>query len=186
VCDHHPRMDQVAGFLSAHDAAVAEDARWGDLRLRIMSYICADMPSLELITSARAVVLREGQVLVVRDPGGFHIVPGGRREAHEKPEQTVRREVLEETGWIIHDLRLLGVKHFRHMSPRPTGYSYPFPDFFQVVYVASSDKFSPLDQQKGQYELDAGFQPLAAVRRLTLTASDQAFLRAALGAVADL
>jgi 8-oxo-dGTP pyrophosphatase MutT (NUDIX family) len=43
-------------------------------------------------------------------------------------EQTVRREVLEETGWAIDPPKLLGVKHFRHLTPKPAGYSCPYPD----------------------------------------------------------
>lgn len=37
-------------------------------------------------------------------------------------EDTVRREVLEETGWTMQALHPLGFLHFHHRAPRPEGY----------------------------------------------------------------
>lgn len=147
------------------------------------SFLCRELPPRELVTSARAVVLGAGGVLAVRDPTGVHILPGGRRQAGETPEQTVRREVLEETGWVIDPPRLLGAKHFRHLTPKPSGYRYPYPDFFQVVYVAQAHRFDPGGREAGGYELGAEFRPTAEVQRLPLLPSERVFLTAALGGV---
>ena len=155
-----------AEFLSAHVAQAEEDYRWGELRLHVTSYLCRDLPPAELITSARAVVLAADGVLVVRDPTGVHILPGGRRQAGETLEQTVRREVLEETGWVIDPPRLLGVKHFRHVGPKPAGYRYLYPDFFQVVYGAQAHRFDPGSRETNGSELGAEFKPTAEVQRL--------------------
>lgn len=173
-------MSQAADFLSAHTPRAHHDTRWGELRLRVTTYLCDRLPPLELITSARAVVLRQGHILAVRDPDGQHILPGGRREPHETLEQAVRREVLEETGWTIDGLRLLGVLRFRHRSPKPVGYAYPYPEFFQAVYRANATSHHPTKRQPAGYELGAELQPLAAVQRLNLTPAEQVLLRAAL------
>jgi ADP-ribose pyrophosphatase YjhB (NUDIX family) len=173
----------AAEFLSAHVVQAEEDYRWGELRLHVTSYLCRDLPPLELITSARTVVLAADGVLVVRDPTGLHILPGGRRQAGETLEQTVRREVLEETGWVIDPPRLLGVKHFRHLGPKPAGYRYVYPDFFQVVYGAQAHRFDPGGRETDGYELGAEFQPTAVVQRLPLYPSERVFLTAALGGV---
>lgn len=170
-----------AEFLSAHVVRAEEDACWGELRLHVTTYLSRDLPPAELITSARAVVLRADGVLVVRDPVGVHILPGGRRKAGETLEQAVRREVLEETGWAIDPPRLLGVKHFRHVSPKPARYLYPYPDFFQVVYAAQAHRFDPSGRETDGYELDAEFQPTAEVQRLPCPPSERVFLAAALG-----
>jgi ADP-ribose pyrophosphatase YjhB (NUDIX family) len=57
--------------------------------------------------------------MVVRDPGSVHILPGGRRRGGESLEQTLRRELLEETGWTINQPQLLGVRHFHQFGPTP-------------------------------------------------------------------
>jgi 8-oxo-dGTP pyrophosphatase MutT (NUDIX family) len=117
----------LAGFLSTHLAQAEEDYRWGGLRLHVTSYLCDDLPPAALLTSARAVVLQAGGVLVVRDPTGVHILPGGRRKPGETLAQTVRREVLEETGWVIGPPQLLGVSTSAIAAPsRPaTGTRIP-------------------------------------------------------------
>jgi ADP-ribose pyrophosphatase YjhB (NUDIX family) len=122
----------------------AEDAdTWGELRLRVRTYLTGALPPLELVSSVRAVVLVDAGVIVVRDPTRQHILPGGRREAGEALEQTLRREVLEETGWEIAAPRQLGVVHFHHLTPRPEGYRYPYPDFLHVVYAAAGVRHDP-------------------------------------------
>jgi 8-oxo-dGTP diphosphatase len=173
----------AAAFLAAHDPQAREDVRWGELRLHVATYLCTWLPPVELITSARAVMLQAGQVMVVRDPVSVHILPGGRRQAGESLEQTLRRELLEETGWAIDEPHLLGIKHFRHRNPKPAGFPYPdylYPDFFQAVYVAHARSFHPAARELGGYELGAAFHPVADVQHLALSPSEHLFLGAAL------
>jgi ADP-ribose pyrophosphatase YjhB (NUDIX family) len=75
-------------------------------------------------------------VMVVRDPGSVHVLPSGRRQVGESLEQTLRRELLEETGWAIGEPHLLGVRHFHQQGRTPA--TQPYPDFFQVVFVAQA------------------------------------------------
>jgi ADP-ribose pyrophosphatase YjhB (NUDIX family) len=171
-------MASPAEFLAAYDPQAHEDGRWGTLRFHLASYLCPRLPPLELITSARAVMLHARQVMVVRDPGSVHILPGGRRQAGESLEQTLRRELLEETGWAIGEPHLLGVRHFHPQSRTPA--AQPYPDFFQVVFVARAQSFHPEARECGGYELGAAFQPLADVRRLPLPPNERLFLHAAL------
>ena len=88
-------------------------------------------------------------------------------------------------GWVIDSPRLLGVKHFRHLSPRPAGYRYLYPDFFQVVYGAQAHRFDPGGRERGGYELGAEFQPTAQVQRQPLYPSERLFLAAALAGVSS-
>jgi ADP-ribose pyrophosphatase YjhB (NUDIX family) len=175
-------MGAAAEFLASLAARAEEEVRWGELRFHVASYLGEHLPPLEFITSARAVVLREDSVLVVRDPTAEHILPGGRREAGETLRQTLQREVLEETGWALGEPRLLGFKHFRHLQPKPAGYAHPYPDFFQAVYVAEARGFDPGAREADGYELGAGFRPLVEVERLSLPPNERVFLRAALAA----
>jgi hypothetical protein len=52
----------------------------GDIRLRVTAHLSERLPDAALITSARALVFRDGLVLVQRDVGSVHIDPGGRLE----------------------------------------------------------------------------------------------------------
>lgn len=159
-------------------AAQAVEA-WGDLRLQVTTYLTGQEPALDAVTSVRAIVLCGAEVVVVRDPTREHILPGGRREPGEALEQTLRREVLEETGWEIGPPRLLGVLHFHHLTARPAGYAYPYPDFLQLIYVAAGVRCRPEAQQAGGYEVGSELRPVEAVRGLALTASERVLLAAA-------
>ena len=44
--------------------------------------------------------------------GGRYVVPGGHVELGETLEAALRREVAEETGLTIHDIRFVGVQEF--------------------------------------------------------------------------
>ncbi|MDQ2784160.1 MAG: hypothetical protein M3Y58_04060, partial [Chloroflexota bacterium] len=63
----------------------------GEIRLRLVSYLSDALPSLDLITSANALVLRDDTALVSRNRDDTHIWPGGRREAGETLLQTLSR-----------------------------------------------------------------------------------------------
>jgi 8-oxo-dGTP diphosphatase len=49
--------------------------------------------------SAKAIIERDGKVLLVKDPKGIWELPGGRIEHGEEPRQSLIRELNEELGW---------------------------------------------------------------------------------------
>lgn len=178
----------LAAFLARHAPQTQESAVWGGGAhpLRITAYLGHELPPLAYVTSVRSIVLGDGDgdgdatALVLRDRDGLHILPGGRREPGETLEETLRREVLEETGWTLRAPTPLCFLHFRHLSPRPLGHPYPHPDFVQVVYMAQADAYEPDARVADNHELGSDFRPLAAVRALALTAHEQLYLAAAL------
>ena len=121
-------------FFSQHRFRAEGVEWWGSSQLRARSYLCDAFPPLEFVTSARAVLFSGTHVLVARNLDEHHILPGGRREPGETVEQTVRREVLEETGWEVGPLHYLGVLHYQHLLPKPRDFSYPYPDFVHVIF----------------------------------------------------
>ena len=169
-------MNVLGAFLARHTPAADEIETWGEMRLRVRTYLTGDLPPPDWITSVRAIVRRAAEILVVRDPGRWHILPGGRREPGETIEQTLRREILEETGWEIGAPRLLGCKHFHHLTPRPANYPYPYPDFVNLVFVADALRFSATGREVGGYELGSAFMLLDEAQHLPLTAGEQALL----------
>jgi 8-oxo-dGTP pyrophosphatase MutT (NUDIX family) len=169
---------ELAAFLRSYTPAARETELWGDgsLTLAITAYLGSELPPLEYVTSVRSLVLWADQVLLVRDPNGLHILPGGRRGTEETLEETLRREVLEETGWTLGEVALLGFMHFRHLGPRPVEYPYPYPDFLQVVYRSEAASFLPEARQTGLWELEAAFRPAAEVESLALSARERVYL----------
>lgn len=174
--------NDLTSFLAGRQWSAEDDIiwGWGQYSLRQRSYLCQQVPPLAYITSVRSVLLQGNQVLVVRDPGSVHILPGGRREPDETLEQTLHRELLEETGWTLAHSRLLGFKHFHHLTPAPPDYAYPYPDFIQVVFAAQAAEFIPEAKEVDGYELEALFRPAAEVALLNLPSGEHVFLQAAL------
>jgi ADP-ribose pyrophosphatase YjhB (NUDIX family) len=96
----------------------------------------------ELVTSIRCMV-RVGEHIVVCDtPDGPHPWPGGRRIQGESHWQTARREVHEETGWLLEPtpFTLVGWLHLHHREERPESSQYPHPDLVQLIYKARASQ----------------------------------------------
>ncbi len=153
---------------------------WGGLPLEATYYLADKLPSLDYVTSVRAVVFNDGAVLVIRDgDGNYFVVPGGRREAGEAIEATLRREIVEETGWQIVRPAYLGFVHYHHLGPRPAGFTYLYPDFLQLIYVARAGRFTPQATINDEYVVASSFVPLQAARQLKMSRSQQVLLEAA-------
>lgn len=170
----------LQSFIAPLQAEAPEYYEWSLARLQVHTYLHDQLPPDEFITSVRALVLNGEQVLRVQDPSGYHVLPGGRREAGESYLETVMREVLEETGWEVEVGDLLGFRHLFRLTPKAAEISYPHPDFAQIVYLATPRHWRPEAKEVGGYELGAEFVPLAQLDQAQLTASERILLRAAL------
>ncbi len=168
----------LEAFLTCCSKASEEIVSWagGAMRLQLTSYLAEDIPPLEYVTSARAIVLQGDTVLVVRYPDSLSILPGGRREEGEEIEGTLRRELMEETGWEVGNIRLLGFQHYHHLTGKPAGYRYPYPNFLQLIYVVlASQCISEVRQENGT-DLECWFCPITEANELHLSPGEQAFL----------
>ncbi|HZR43758.1 MAG TPA: NUDIX domain-containing protein [Ktedonobacteraceae bacterium] len=174
--------EDLATFLQRHTPLTEGTTIWGEtIPLRVTSYLSQELPPTNLITSVRSIVLRDGDVLVVRGPEDeFYILPGGRREANETLLQTLQREILEEVGWTLTNITLLGFLHFHHLGPKPPNHPYAYPDFFQLIHAAQADQYIPEAMQEDIYVLDSSFHPVTNLQSFQLAASDQHYLQAAL------
>ncbi|MFI8090293.1 NUDIX hydrolase [Streptomyces sp. NPDC086080] len=123
----------------------------------------------KLRVAAYAVVVREGQLLLARSPGpggvSEWVLPGGGMEHGEDPYDTVRREVEEETGYLVEVTALLGVHSTRRTFPARFGRTVDHQGV-RLVYEARVTGGELRHEVNGSTEL-AAWQPLDAVSGLT-------------------
>ena len=102
-----------------------------------------EMPPLHLITSAFGLVFKDDRFLMTKLVKRGWDVPGGHIEAGELPEETVRRELMEETAVIPQNLtRFAHAKITIHAS-KPDNYKYPYPVSYMLFYVGGVGEIRP-------------------------------------------
>ena len=169
----------LASFLKPLIPFTEAIVEWTIGTLHVACYLTESEPPSEYVTSARAVVTDGDSVAVVEDPQKKYIVPGGRLEEGEDPENAMRREVLEETGWTVEILRQIGILHYRHLQAESANYPRSSADFLQIVYAATPGEYKPELQEVDGYELGAELMPVSDARKLPLDPGELEFLDAA-------
>lgn len=172
-------------LLSTLKPAATDRVVWGSgVVLDVAAYpVWTPLPTV-LVTSVRCIVRVGGAVVVCRVPGGLHPWPGGRREPGESYEETARREVYEETGWLLDEgsLRPLGFVHYRHVKTPPADYPYPHPDFLHAVFTGEASRHAgeggPWTDLDG-YEKESALVEVSALETAEFTPVQRAFLRVA-------
>lgn len=177
--------DMLGEFLARHSIRAEEQVRWGDTPLHETSYVTAELPPMKYVPSVRAVVLNGDSVLVLHDGTRRSILPGGRSESGESVQETLSREVLEETGYVLNAAELLGFMHFHHLAPRPDGYAYPYPDFLQLVFAAMPGEHRPEYMVEDAFVKWAGMMRVEDVMALPLSVTDRVYLTVALDRAGD-
>jgi 8-oxo-dGTP pyrophosphatase MutT (NUDIX family) len=157
-------------------AAVVVDP-WNGAAVLTTAYLDTSAVPDEAAASARAIVLRPGQpgadpeVLVLETERGPLLLPGGRREPGETLRQALHREILEEAGWTVTNVRPLGCIHLQRQVPWRAGQPYPHQQFLFAIYAAEADEPRPdlLVNSETELFLSVTFRPLADVQSLDLT-----------------
>lgn len=95
-----------------------------------------------VIPAVSVAAIRDDKVLLVkrgRSPSrGYYAFPGGRVEAGETDEEAARRELLEETGVSVGELRLLRIVHI------PPSTAEGAPGYTLKVFAATMTEGEPV------------------------------------------
>ena len=95
------------------------------------------------ITAVFCIVTFESKVAVIKHKQRGWEIPGGHREDFESPLEAIRREIREETGLVIHNVKLFGhkeVKPLVRIPKRETGQFYPYPTSYVPYYHAQASE----------------------------------------------
>lgn len=125
--------------------AVEQDIQWLPMPNEVALILDGELPPIPLITSALALAFDGQRLLMTNLQQRGWDLPGGHLEPGETPEEAMRREVFEESGARLGEVRLLGYQRIRLLGAVPAGYQYPHPDSYQVLYLAqvvALDEFS--------------------------------------------
>jgi 8-oxo-dGTP pyrophosphatase MutT (NUDIX family) len=155
---------ELAAFLEPRAADFSEQLAWrgGEHLVSLRGYFTSDTPPDAFVLAGRAIVIDGPRVLVVRNPDGEHILPGGRREPGETAIDAARREVVEETGWSIASPTAFSVLHVHYDTPEPRNVGRViYPDFLWHVFIARPRSFDEPARQPDEYELGAKFHDIA-------------------------
>jgi 8-oxo-dGTP diphosphatase len=101
------------------------------------------LPPLALITAAFGLIFDDDCFLMTRLKKRGWDIPGGHLEPGESPQETVRREIYEETAVHVGKLQLLGYDKFDIHAPVPVGYRYPYPISYQVFFWGRASSLEP-------------------------------------------
>jgi ADP-ribose pyrophosphatase YjhB (NUDIX family) len=112
---------------------------------------------LILVGAVVGVVDEDGKILLQKRPEGVWGLPGGLLELGESVEDAGRREVFEETGVEIGQLKLVevfsGEQYFRKLANGDEFYPVT------IAYISKDIKSSTI-KIDGEESIDAGFFPL--------------------------
>lgn len=116
-------------------------------------------PQVRITTrlAVRAVVIKENKLLMVRTNKGDYKFPGGGIKKLESHEQALRREVTEETGYIVdHITEQVGLIIQRNPN------QFDVNGIFQMnsYYYFCSVKKDRVEQHLDKYEQDQEFKPV--------------------------
>ena len=141
---------RLRAFLEAHPAHCEVRDDWPlDPAVPLLARLClaSSLPPRRWRASVLGIVTRDdGAVLFAHaeKPLGTiaHVLFGGRPKPEELPEETLRREVAEETGWHVDPVRVAGFRHFVQLGrPHPELADRPYPEFIEPVYAAKARAF---------------------------------------------
>jgi 8-oxo-dGTP pyrophosphatase MutT (NUDIX family) len=164
-------------FLARHASFGSWREEWLGVPLEFRTFLADELPPRAFVGSVRAIVLRDNKVLLVHSETPILSV-GGRCEPGETIEQTLLREVAEETGWNVSPVAVIGFTHCHHLDGQRPDWGRPAPDWIDPCFAVLAETFDAR-----LIEADAArcaFVPADEAERCGLHEIDRVWLREAL------
>jgi len=132
--------EALEAFLSRHPFFGGWHEEWDGVPLEFRACLSDELPPRAFVGSVRAIVLRDNKVLLVHSSVPILSV-GGRCKPEETIEQTLLREVAEETGWIVSPMDVIGFIHCHHLDAQRPDWGRPAPDFIDPLFAVAAETF---------------------------------------------
>jgi 8-oxo-dGTP pyrophosphatase MutT (NUDIX family) len=108
-------------------------------------------------TAVRAIIIQNGNILMVHTNNGDYKFPGGGVNKEENHEETLKREVEEETGYIINKVKdKIGIIIERNMDECEKASVFEMTSYYYLCEVSDKVNLQNLDE----YEAELGFHPM--------------------------
>jgi ADP-ribose pyrophosphatase YjhB (NUDIX family) len=145
--------------------------------LLLSCYLTENQPPLDLIVSARALLIGAKETVFVFDENGPHVLPGGRRERAESVLDALSREIGEEVGCsIVGTPRPIGFIELFNEGPKPKGHPYPYPRGFHVIFRALAGPVTHVPVDPNVH--DGRFVPREVALTMDIPWAERVFLEA--------
>lgn len=167
--------EDLEKYLDASTELDSIDVIWGEgtLPVKITAYLSDTVAPESYISSARSIVFKDNSVLVVsQENGNQYILPGGRLEPGESPLEALHREILEETGWTIKDIKHIGFMHLHYLGSKPDGFRYPYPDSIWSIFSSEAVDYIPEMKIYDEWVHDSQFRDIIDVQKLPIDKGD--------------
>jgi 8-oxo-dGTP pyrophosphatase MutT (NUDIX family) len=115
-------------------------------------YITDELPARELCRTAFGFAFNGDKVLMTRLKNRDWDIPGGKIDPGETPQQTVVREVLEETFVQVEVIELIGIQEIELFGARPENFQWSYPLSIQVYFLCRISKLLPFRKNKESFE----------------------------------
>lgn len=130
----------LQAFLGRYPSFGSWREEWLGVPLEFRACLSDELPPRAFVGSARAIVLRGDKVLLIQSSVPILSV-GGRCQPEETVEQTLLREVAEETGWKVSPVAVIGFIHCRHLDEQRPDWERPAPDFIDPLFAVLAQTF---------------------------------------------
>ncbi|MDD4661900.1 MAG: NUDIX domain-containing protein [Candidatus Pacebacteria bacterium] len=119
------------------------EGNWGE-NIFWEFYLSDEMPKQELCSAVFALVKYKEGVVLTKTHRGWEM-PGGHIERGESIEEALGRELLEEVGAYINELKFIGYRKLTSKKPIPIdthkrNFPYPFPVLYIPYYIVDTNK----------------------------------------------
>lgn len=146
------------------------EGKWGD-NIFWEFYLSDKIPEQELCSAVFALVKNKEGIVLTKTYRGWEM-PGGHIEKGESIEEALQRELLEEVGAYIDELKFIGYRKLIAKKPIPIDlkkrdFPYPFPISYIPYYIVNSNKLiKPIGDK--EEVLEAKFFTLQELKNLEI------------------